>query len=295
MFRSCTLEIGCAVAAGGAQESGRQRPRTGRTGSIGVAQYSLMVAPNGARRGRGDHPQLPVTNTQVAQTAAACFAAGAQALHLHVRDAQGRHSLDAGRYRAAIDAVRELAPGMAVQITTESAGIYDTAAQVACLEALRPAAASVSVRELARDVPQAARAYALCAETGTQVQHILYGSACIARLRSWFQDGTVPAHMRDVIFVLGQYSPPVLAQLSDLKGFLEEVADLDLNWSVCAFGRQERACLLAAIAAGGDVRIGFENNIETPEGDAMADNAASVAGFVQAARDAGHSCKEIQT
>lgn len=260
-----------------------------------MAQYSLMVAPNGARRGREDHPQLPVTDEQMARAAAACFAAGAQALHLHVRDAQGRHTLDAGRYRAAMDAVRDQVPGLAIQITTESAGIYDTAAQVACLEALRPVAASVSLREMARDARQAKRAYALCHEAGTDVQHILYGPDCITRLRGWFQDGTVPAQMRNAIFVLGQYSPSVLAQPSDLTRFLAATADLHLNWSVCAFGRNERACLLAAVAAGGDVRIGFENNIETPEGDLLADNAASVAAFVQAARDAGYRRKELQS
>ena len=257
-----------------------------------MAEYGLMVAPNGARRMRGDHPELPVTPEQTAETAAACFAAGAQALHLHVRDDEGRHSLDAGRYREALDAVRESAPGMDVQITTESAGIYDAAAQLACLEALRPAAASVSVREMARDPQLAARAYALCAEADTQVQHILYGPDCIAQLRRWYQDGTVPGSMRDAIFVLGKYIPPVLAQPEGLTAFRDATADLRMNWTVCAFGRHERACLLAAVAAGGDVRIGFENNIETPEGGLLADNAASVAAFVQAARDAGHRLKE---
>ncbi|MEC9312533.1 MAG: 3-keto-5-aminohexanoate cleavage protein [Pseudomonadota bacterium] len=49
---------------------------------------------------------------------------------------------------------------------------------------------------------------------------------------------------------------------------------------------------MAAIAAGGDARIGFENNIETPEGEMLQDNAASVAALVRAAQDAGHSLKE---
>ncbi|WP_260007217.1 3-keto-5-aminohexanoate cleavage protein [Leisingera sp. M527] len=257
-----------------------------------MAEYRLMVAPNGARRGRGDHPELPVTPQQTAAAAAACYAAGVQALHLHVRDDAGRHSLDAGRYREALDAVRESAPGMAVQITTESAGVYDTSAQFTCLEALRPAAASVSVREMARDTSIATRAYALCAEAGTRVQHILYGPDCIAQLHVWYQDGTVPGAMRDAIFVLGKYTPPVLAHPDGLAAFRDAAADLRLNWTVCAFGRHEHACLLAAIAAGGDARIGFENNIETPEGGLLADNAASVAAFVQAARDAGHRLKE---
>ncbi|MFW8633647.1 3-keto-5-aminohexanoate cleavage protein [Cribrihabitans pelagius] len=260
-----------------------------------MADYSMMVAPNGARRGRHDHAALPVTAAETAEVAAACYAAGARALHLHVRDGAGRHSLDPARYREAMAAVQDRAPAMAVQITTESAGLYDVEAQFACLGAMRPAAASIAVREIARDAGLAPKVYDLCAEAGTRVQHILYGPKCIAQLRAWYRDGTVPADMRDAIFVLGTYSPPVEARPGDLNVFLTAAADLHLNWTACAFGRQEHACLLAAVAAGGDVRIGFENNIETPEGRLLDGNAASVAAFVKAARQAGHTLKEGQS
>ena len=56
----------------------------------------LMVAPNGARRGKADHASLPLTLAETLATARACHAAGADALHLHVRDEAGAHSLDAG-------------------------------------------------------------------------------------------------------------------------------------------------------------------------------------------------------
>ncbi|MFW8594206.1 3-keto-5-aminohexanoate cleavage protein [Cribrihabitans neustonicus] len=260
-----------------------------------MAEYSLMVAPNGARRGRQDHEALPVTAAETAEVAAACYAAGARALHLHVRDGGGRHSLDPARYREAMAAVQERAPGMAVQITTESAGIYDVDAQLACLKALRPAAASIAVREIARDEELAPKVYQLCAEAGTRVQHILYGPECIAQLRAWYRDGTVPADRREAIFVLGKYSPAVEARPGDLDLVLKFAAGMHLNWTACAFGRQEHACLLAAVAAGGDVRIGFENNIETPVGGLLDGNAASVAAFVKAAREAGHTLKEGQS
>lgn len=257
-----------------------------------MAEYTLTVAPNGARRGRDDHPELPVTQDQIVATAVACKAAGAHGIHLHVRDTAGAHSLDAERYRDAMAAVADAVPGMAIQITTESAGLFNVAEQLDCLKALRPASASIALREMARDPDMAAQAYALCAEAGTQVQHILYGPSCVELLRRWYADGTVPNTMRDVIFVLGQYVPEVLAQPQDLQPFLATTDDLNLNWTVCAFGCHEQACLLAAIAAGGDVRIGFENNIETPNGDLLPDNAASVAALITAATAAGHTLKE---
>ncbi len=257
-----------------------------------MADYNVMVAPNGARRTKGDHVALPLTIDEIVETAAQCHAAGASALHLHVRDAEGGHSLDVGRYRETLSALERSVPDMSVQITTESAGRFAAAEQLQCLEELRPAAASVSVRELARDQAVAERAYAVCAETGTAVQHILYGPSCIGQLKQWYEDGTVPMHLRDAIFVLGHYAPPVLAEPQHLNGFLDATADLDLNWSACAFGRQEQACLLAAIAAGGGVRIGFENNIEGPDGALLESNAASVAALVNAAQAAGHRLKE---
>ncbi|MEP2716185.1 3-keto-5-aminohexanoate cleavage protein [Pseudophaeobacter sp.] len=254
-----------------------------------MAEFKVTVAPNGARRQKRDHSELPVTPQELAVTAQRCQAEGASGLHLHVRDAAGQHSLDAGRYRAAMAAVAEAAPGMAIQITTESAGIYEPEAQLACLKALHPAAASIAVRELARDPNIAARAYALCAEVGTEVQHILYGPSCIAQLASWYDTGVVPGAARDAILVLGKYVPPVAGDPDRLVPLVKEARALDLSWSLCAFGRTEQACLLEAIKAGGNVRIGFENNTETPEGLPLADNAASVAALVKAATKAGHS------
>ncbi|MEC8515837.1 MAG: 3-keto-5-aminohexanoate cleavage protein, partial [Pseudomonadota bacterium] len=58
----------------------------------------LMVAPNGARRTKADHPAIPVTIQETVETALACAAVGAQAMHLHVRDADQQHVLDAGLY-----------------------------------------------------------------------------------------------------------------------------------------------------------------------------------------------------
>ncbi|MGH6903418.1 MAG: 3-keto-5-aminohexanoate cleavage protein [Geminicoccaceae bacterium] len=54
----------------------------------------VTVAPNGARRTKTDHPDLPITPAEIARDAAWCADAGASVLHLHVRAGDGRHSLD---------------------------------------------------------------------------------------------------------------------------------------------------------------------------------------------------------
>ncbi|MHA1599614.1 MAG: 3-keto-5-aminohexanoate cleavage protein, partial [Alphaproteobacteria bacterium] len=91
----------------------------------------LTVAPNGARRGHADHPALPITPDEIGRCAAACADAGAAMIHLHVRDRDGGHSLDADAYRAAIDAVRrEAGERIIVQVTSEAVGIYEPAEQM---------------------------------------------------------------------------------------------------------------------------------------------------------------------
>lgn len=236
----------------------------------------IMVAPNGARRGAADHPALPVTTAQILDTAAACHAAGADALHLHVRDAQARHSLDAGRYGETLAALAERVPGMRVQITTEAAGRFDVAAQLRCLTALRPGWASIALREIARDPDLAPRVYAACADQGTEVQHILYDTDDIALLRHWQARGVVRAGQGAVLFVLGRYTAGQVSVPADLDPFRAAMPK-QRDWMVCAFGPQEHGCLLTAARQGGDLRVGFENSLTDADGAPHADNAASVA------------------
>ena len=65
-----------------------------------VAPLVIAVAPNGARKTKKDHPALPIEPREFAIEAASCIEKGAAMIHLHVRDASGGHSLDAGGYQA---------------------------------------------------------------------------------------------------------------------------------------------------------------------------------------------------
>ncbi len=236
----------------------------------------IMVAPNGARRGHADHPNLPVTLEETVATARACQKAGADGLHLHVRDANGRHSLDAGRYLEAIGELQEQVPDLDVQITTEAAGVYDVRAQLACLRQVRPAWASVSVREIARSPGLADRVYGLCHEQGTQVQHILYDAEDAALLSQWQRAGVVREGQVDRLLVLGRYATDQISSPEDLDQFPRDAS----GWMVCAFGPQEHACLYAAARQGADLRVGFENSIMNSKRQTWPDNAASVAALV---------------
>ena len=240
----------------------------------------IMVAPTGARRSKADHPALPITLPEIVDEAVACAKAGADALHLHVRDDAGSHSLDPARYHDALDALRDAVPRMRVQITTESAGVFDVPDQLSCLESLVPGWASVSVREVARAPELAERLYHGCTERGTELQHILYDHRDLSQLQTWLASGTIPPQQTSVIFVLGRYDGSHDASPVDMDPFLEQ-HDYVTEWMVCAFGQNEHLCLAAAAARGGALRVGFENSLTRPGGTPHASNAASVAQLIR--------------
>ncbi len=240
----------------------------------------VLVAPNGARRGHGDHPALPVSTDEIVATARACSMAGANGLHLHVRDTEGLHSLDAGRYREAIAELRAAVPSLDIQITTEAAGLFDVQAQLECLRDVRPDWASISVREIARSPLLAPKVYAVCEEQGTRVQHILYDAEDVALLVRWQEEGVVKPDQVERLLVLGRYATAQESSPEDLDAFPRS----NDPWMVCAFGGREHACLQKATQRGGDVRVGFENSLAGPDGQAWADNAASVAALIELLR-----------
>lgn len=240
----------------------------------------IMVAPNGARRGKGDHSALPVTIPELIITATSSHAAGADGLHLHVRDAKGGHSLDVGLYREATSELAIQLPNLQVQITTEAAGIFDVPHQFKCLQELQPKWASISVREMARDLSLAPKVYDLCVENNTKIQHILYNTDDIELLLEWQQQGIVKPTQNSVLFVLGRYTEGQISSPDDLTPFRKALPDI-ADWMVCSFGPQEHACLANAALQGGSVRVGFENSLVTSDGIQHADNAASITALIR--------------
>ncbi|WP_448187310.1 3-keto-5-aminohexanoate cleavage protein [Azospirillum sp. sgz301742] len=244
-----------------------------------MAPLVVTVAPNGARRGKADHPAIPLTPDEIAREAALCREAGAAMIHLHVRDRNGGHTLDADAYRAATAAIRrEVGDGLLIQATTEAVGLYTPAQQMAAMRDLRPEAFSAAVRELLPDLaaePEAARFLAEQADAGTLIQYILYDPGDVRRFDELLARGVVPEAGASVLFVLGRYTAGQQSDPRDLLPFLAAWTR-PLAFAVCAFGRREAACVAAAAAFGGHGRVGFENNMLLADGSPAPDNAALV-------------------
>jgi 3-keto-5-aminohexanoate cleavage enzyme len=253
----------------------------------------LTVAPNGAYKQLADHPALPLTAATLAAQAKRCLDAGAGMLHLHIREADGRHSLDVAGYREALRVVRSaVGDAMVLQVTSEAGKRYAAPAQIAMVRALRPEAVSVSVREL--DQPEVGSAgladfFGWLARERVMTQVILYDVADLQRWQALRAAGTVPDAPWFLLFVLGRYSAGQTSSPLDLLPFVQahQAGGTAEPWAMCAFGATEHACAVTAAALGGHVRVGFENNLRLKDGQLAPDNAALVAQAADAARCLG--------
>jgi uncharacterized protein (DUF849 family) len=240
---------------------------------------SITVAPNGARRAKADHPAIPLTSGEIAAEARACRIAGAAVLHLHVRAPDGSHSLDIGRYREAIAAVRE-ACDIVVQPTTERVGVFAPDDMMAVFRGLTPEMITFNLDELLdpAGAPQQHRVRDFLAEVdaaGTVPQYIVYSAAQLATLRRWWEEGWLPQARPWILIVLGRYAGSV-SRPRDVLDYLPAIPER-WRWGLCAFGAPELACVVQAALAGGHCRVGFENNLVAPNGAPLTDNAEQVA------------------
>jgi uncharacterized protein (DUF849 family) len=243
----------------------------------------VMVAPNGARRLKTDHPAIPVTDKETVETAIACQIAGADGIHIHLRDNAGRHLLDATRYRELLKDLEGAVPRMFLQVTSEAAGIYDAATQQAMVRGLKPRHVSVAMREMVRRDPDwstATEFYAWALANDVQIQHILYSPKELATFLNAADHGKIPGDLFQLQFVLGTYDGTEISDPSNLAQFLDLLhgapSQMEFDWMLCAFGKEETDCLVQAVRDGGKVRVGFENSLWNKDGSMARDNAERV-------------------
>ena len=266
------------------------------------APLILTVAPNGARKTQADHPAVPITPAEIAATAAAAQEAGASMIHLHVRDADLKHSLDVGAYREATAAVRDaVGDKIVIQVTSEAVGIFTPQQQMAMVRDLRPEAVSLAIRELVPEggEDEAREFLAWMVGAGILPQYILYAAEDVGRFGRLQAEGVIPPGPAFLLFVLGRYTPGQRSVPNDLLPFLSAIEAWPeaarLPWAICAFGPKETACVTAAATLGGHARVGFENNLFLPSGAQARDNAELVAAGAAAAAAFGRPLADAAT
>ena len=239
-----------------------------------------MVAPNGARPLKKDHPEVPITIPEIVKTGKSCFESGAGAIHFHIRDKQGEHILDPGLCKEALSELNKIVPKMHLQITTEAVGRYSPNQMRKLAYDVTPPGISIGIREM---IPTRKLSthdidfYQKLEASGTKVQHICYEPEDVDLLSALLKESKLPKSGTWCMFVIGHYSGK-LSVPENISKFISKLKknNIDADWAVCAFGKEETTCLETAIKLGGKIRVGFENSLLMPDGTIAPDNETKV-------------------
>ena len=236
---------------------------------------------NGARS-RDEHPALPVTPAELAAEASAAVAAGAGALHLHPRAASGEESLAAADVAAALEAIRSACPGVPVGVST---GLWITSgdperrlAEIAgWTGAARADFASVNLSEDgAGEVSAALRAAGVGVEAGT------WSEANAELVAAGALGGDL------VRILIEPQEDDAGAAVARAAAIERELSDRGVPGPRLhhGYGAVTWAVLAAAVERGRDIRVGFEDTLELPDGSTAAGNGELVAAAVRLAQEA---------
>ncbi|MEM7070633.1 MAG: 3-keto-5-aminohexanoate cleavage protein [Pseudomonadota bacterium] len=242
-----------------------------------MPEIMVLVAPNGARLTKKDHPAIPLKAADIALCAEQCFDAGASMIHVHVRDDDGSHILDCTRYMRVIEAIKNrIGNKLVIQITTESVGRYSASQQKQLVRDIVPEAVSLALRELLpdeKDIASFSDFWSWMKSKKIWPQVILYNDNEIQQFIRLQKMGVFGHDHCDVLFVAGRYQGH-MGTPREITPCLLSLANIDhISWSVCAFGRYENACVALAASLGGHIRVGFENNLYMADGKLAQNNA----------------------
>ena len=255
----------------------------------------IAAAPNGARKTKADHPHVPLTTEELIETAVSCADAGASMMHFHIRDPNGRHSLDPDQYQRTLDEL-DAAVGdrLLLQITSEAAGIYSQSEQIQLMQRLAPHCLSCALREFIRaeqDIDSASKFFKELYTSGALIQYILYSPAEVTWFVNLCDQGVIPGKKHFLLFVFGSYERRNEADIASLDDYLHPLKDhpRPCSWMVCGFDQNEFEVAEAAASRGGHLRVGFENNCYRADGSLAENNGEQVSYMVAVAEKCGRT------
>lgn len=254
----------------------------------------ITVAPTGAESAKADVPALPVTLDELVTTAKECEALGASVIHVHIRDDEAQPTLDLGRLRDTVAALRE-STDLVVQLSTGGAVTDPEADRLRVLEA-DPEMASCTMGTVNFGDDVFMNRWEFIVELHTRMQergivpeYEIFDLGHLASLQRLLDKYGLPAggHVH-VDFVMGVPGgmPGTIEALVACRQALRDLPE-GTTFSATGIGRTTIPVMLASLSAGGHLRVGMEDTLTYAKGEPVESNMQLVAravGFAQLAQ-----------
>ena len=223
-------------------------------------------------------PYVPITPEEIADNVACCAAAGASVFHVHARDDLGGPTHDLKVFKDTVRRIKARTPEAIIQLSTGARAGKDWEARANPVRLL-PEMASFTTgsNNLPGVVYENAPDFivflaGVFRDTGVKPEIEVFETGMINNALHLVKKGflSLPLHFD---FVLG--APGSMPGTVRNLVFLADSLPPDSTWTVAGIGRAELPLATAAIAMGGHVRVGIEDNLRLPDGP-LATNAQLV-------------------
>ncbi len=244
----------------------------------------------GAEVTRAQSPAVPYTPAEIAKAAVDAGRAGAAVVHLHARWPDGRPSQEPAHFREIVDRIRAAGSDVVVQCSTGGAvgmGIEERLGSLvdgAEMGTLNLGTMNFGDEIFANARPDVVKVAARLRARRLVPECEVYDAGMLDTLRGLLEKGhlAAPYHVQ---FVLGV--PGGMAASERNLRFLVEGLPEPAHWSVAGVGRFQLPMAELALALGGHVRVGLEDNLFVAKGVLAKGSDELVALAVEMARRAG--------
>ena len=256
----------------------------------------ISVATTGSRTMRSQTPHVPITEEEIAQQVVDSWRAGAAIAHVHVRDEQGVVTCDPVRYQKVNDLVRTAGCDVVMNWSTGGGAGITTDDERAASIRLAPEVASFDCGSTNFGGGVFVNSPAFLESLASDMnEHLvtpeieIFDTGMIENARELIDRGLLtPPHWFQFVLGIRGGAPATARELTHMVDSLPTGA----QWSVCAIGRNQLPMNMIAMAMGGHVRTGLEDNIYYAYRQLATGNPQLVERLARLAREMG---REIAT
>ncbi len=231
----------------------------------------LTVATTGAWPSKDDNLGVPLQPREIADDIYACWKAGASVAHIHVRDDEDKASMSYEKFKETIDYVRATDCNIVLNTTTSGGlGLTDEIRMKPFSE-LKPEMASYDCGTMNwmhstvfENSPKFLEKLGLkMQESGVKPEIEIFDAGMIYNALYYLKQGVLkaPLHFQ---FCLG--TPGGMTATVENLVFLKNLIPEGSTWSAFGVGKGHMPILYAALALGGNIRIGMEDNVYYQKG-----------------------------
>jgi 3-keto-5-aminohexanoate cleavage enzyme len=262
----------------------------------------LTCAISGAVADRAQCPAIPYTPEEYAAEARRIVEEGGSMIHIHARTPDGSPSYEVEDFRAITEAILSEVDDVVINYSTGAIGV-PIEKRIAYLRELRPDVGALNMGSMnyakysrrRRDFVfsmvfensfETIRALLdAMNECGIRPEHECFDSGHLANLDPLLDMGVLqpPLQVSCVMGVVGGIRPTA----RNLAHMAEQVPDVPHEWGVIGISRGQWTLVAAALALGGNVRVGLEDNFYLPDGSMARSNGDLVARARRMTEDCG--------